>query len=375
MKLIDLTVPIGIGTPAWPTYEPLQMKYFKRLAPNGANGQILTHSNHVGTHLDGEIHFYTPGKDIAALTLDYLVGEGAIVDLSDCCGDYDVYTSAMVEERVEVREGDILIIHTGYHHHGWDQPTADEIAYMVKHPGPDREFAEWAKAKKIRWIGVDCGSADHPMNTIIRDWMPRQAREADRHFRAKYGKPLAEYFDDSKYQLMHLEMFNHGIIHAECLGGDIDLLLNQRCTIGCFPWRLVDGESCISRIVAMLDDSRHASLMAQEEDVHIDAVRRHRRGALPRASSQGLKRPCRDDRSAGSDRSPPRSWPGAAGEPSRPPAGEPRSCRSAADPYWRSYRTERRFIHGRSPCRSISRSSVKARGSGWERAFLPLARR
>ena len=40
--------------PCWPTYEPLQMKYFKRLAPNGANGQIFTHSNHVGTHLDGE---------------------------------------------------------------------------------------------------------------------------------------------------------------------------------------------------------------------------------------------------------------------------------------------------------------------------------
>jgi arylformamidase len=261
MKLIDLSIPIGIGTPAWPTYEPLQMKYFKRLAPNGANGQILTHSNHVGTHLDGEIHFHTPGKDIAQLSLDYLVGPGVIVDLSDCSGEYDVYTSKQVEQRVDVREGDILIIHTGFHHCGWDQPTADEIAYMVKHPGPDREFAEWAKRKKIRWIGVDCGSADHPMNTIIRDWMPRQARAADAHFQKKYGQRLAEYFDDSKYQLMHLEMFNHGIIHAECLGGDIDLLLNQRVEIGCFPWRLVDGESCISRIVAFVDNKRHAELM------------------------------------------------------------------------------------------------------------------
>jgi len=37
MKLIDLTIPLGIATPPWPTYEPLQLKYFKRLAPNGAN--------------------------------------------------------------------------------------------------------------------------------------------------------------------------------------------------------------------------------------------------------------------------------------------------------------------------------------------------
>ncbi len=264
LNMIDLTIPIGIGTPAWPTYEPLQMKYFKRLAPNGANGQILTHSNHVGTHLDGEIHFYTPGRDISELPLDFLVGDGVIVDLSDAVGDYDIYTSQMVEDRVEVKDDDILIINTGYHKYGWDQPTADEVAYMVKHPGPDREFAIWAKKKKVRWIGVDCGSADHPMNTIIRDWMPRQAKEADAHFKERYGKGLEEIFTDDKYQLMHLEMFNHQIIHAECLGGDIDLLLNKRCKIGAFPWRLVDGESCICRIVAFVDDDTYKEAMEKK---------------------------------------------------------------------------------------------------------------
>ena len=261
MKYIDLTIPLGIATPPWPTYEPLQVKYFKRLAPNGANGQVVTHSNHLGTHLDGEIHFFTAGKDIASLDLDFLVHEAAVVDLSDVCGDYDVYTSKMVEERVEVKEGDILIIHTGYHHFGWDMPYADEIRYMVKHPGPDREFAEWARKKKLRWLGVDCGSADHPMNTIVRDWMPRQAKEAEKVFMKKHGKGLAEFYDDTKYQLMHIEMFPHGIIHAECIGGQIDLLLNRRVTIGFFPWRFVDGESSIGRCVAILDDEDYEAVM------------------------------------------------------------------------------------------------------------------
>jgi arylformamidase len=102
------------------------------------------------------------------------------------------------------------------------------------------------------------------MNTIIRDWMPRQAKEADAHFRKKYGQPLAERFDDSKYQLMHIELFPYGIIHAECVGGDIDLLLNERCTIGCFPWRFVDGESSIARIVAFVEDDRYAELMTKK---------------------------------------------------------------------------------------------------------------
>lgn len=265
MKIIDLTIPLGIGTPPWPTYEPLQVKYFKRLAPNGANGQVLTHSNHLGTHLDGEIHFYTPGKDIAQLDFEFLSGPAAVVDLSDAVGDYDIYTSKMVEERVDVHEGDILIIHTGYHRYGWDQPAADEIRYMVKHPGPDREFAEWCVEKKLKWLAVDCGSADHPMNTIIRNWMPRQAKEAQAHFQEKYGKALEEVFTDDKYQLMHIELFPHGIIHAECVGGDIDLLLNERVEIGCFPWRFVDGEASIGRIVAFVDDDRYAALMEKKK--------------------------------------------------------------------------------------------------------------
>jgi arylformamidase len=261
MKLIDLTIPLGLATPAWPTYEPLQIKYFKRLAPNGANGQLLTHSNHLGTHLDGEIHFYTAGKDIAQLDMDYLVHEAAIVDLSDAVGDYQVYTSKMIEDRVEVKEGDILVINTGYHHFGWDHPTADEIRYMVKHPGPGQEFADWATKKKLRWIAVDCGSADHPMNTIIRTWMPRQAAEAEKVFQKLYKQSLAEFYDDTKYQLMHIDLFPKSIIHAECFGGQIDLLLNRRVKVGFFPWRFVDGESSIGRAVAFLEDKEYDDVM------------------------------------------------------------------------------------------------------------------
>ena len=87
---------------------------------------MLTHSNHLGTHLDGEIHFFTAGKDIAQLELnDFLVGPAAIVDLSNATGDYQIYTPQMIEKRVEVHEGDMLIIHTGYHHLGWDQLYAE----------------------------------------------------------------------------------------------------------------------------------------------------------------------------------------------------------------------------------------------------------
>ena len=85
---------------------------------------------------------------------------------------------------------------------------------MVHHPGPDREFSLWCKEKKSEWIGVDCGSADHPMlalvpqaqvNTIIRNWMSRQAAEADRVFQEMFGTSLKEQFSGDKYRLAHIE--------------------------------------------------------------------------------------------------------------------------------------------------------------------------
>ena len=194
-------------------------------------------------------------KEILAFELTKLVRPGVVVDLTDapCCEDFGIYTPEMIEERVEVREGDILIINTGYHKYGWDSPEADEQRYMVRHPGPSLSFVKWCQDKKIAWIGVDCGSADHPMNTKIRDWCPMDAAKCDKYMQEKYGKTLQEMYPwPEQYQAMHIQLFcqPYECIHAECLGGDIDQLSNKRCVIGCFPWRLVGGESCISRIVA-----------------------------------------------------------------------------------------------------------------------------
>jgi kynurenine formamidase len=105
---------------------------------------------------------------------------------------------------------------------------------------------------KFKWIGVDCGSADHPMNTIIRQWHPVHFKKAEEKLVKDFGKKWDEMFPlDYYYQIMHLKLFPQKLVHAECLGGDIDKLSNKRAWIGAFPWRAVEMESCICRIVAL----------------------------------------------------------------------------------------------------------------------------
>ena len=106
---------------------------------------------------------------------------------------------------------------------------------------------------KFKWIGVDCGSADHPMNTILKDWHPKLFKAAEDKLRKDYGKSWEEKFPyEEYYQVMHLKLFPKRIVHAENLGGEIAKVSNQRCWIGCFPLRGIELESSMCRIVAIL---------------------------------------------------------------------------------------------------------------------------
>ncbi len=255
MKVYDLTQPLSIHTPPWPSYVPLSVQYFKRIAGahmgQGANGQIITMSHHVGTHMDGEIHFYGHGRTIGQTPLPEWIGQGVVVDISDEAGDYDLYTPEMLMSKARIKKGDILIINTGYHRYAWYEPEADEVRYFVKHPGPGPDFHKWALEMDLKWIGVDCGSADHPMNTIIRQWHPGLFTEAENKLKKTHRKKWDELFPHEEYyQVMHLKLFPMGLVHAENLGGDIDKVKNQRLWIGCFPIKAMEFESSQCRIVA-----------------------------------------------------------------------------------------------------------------------------
>lgn len=258
LQVYDLTQRLSIHTPPWPSYMPLGIQYFKRIAGahmgQGANGQIITTSNHVGTHMDGEIHFHASGRSIGNVPMKEWIGQGVVVDISDEVGDYDLYSPEMLMKKAEIKKGDILIINTGYNRYAWDQKNSDEVRYFIKHPGPGPDFHKWVLNMKLKWIGVDCGSADHPMNTIIRQWHPARFVEAEQKLIKKYKvKSWDEMFPQEEYyQVMHIKMFPKKIVHAENLGGDINKLSNKRAWIGCFPLRGIELESAMCRIVAFL---------------------------------------------------------------------------------------------------------------------------
>ncbi len=179
MKLVDLSHTMSIHTPGWVGYAGNKMWYAQNLQSVSIVAQRIDTAMHVGTHIDGAMHA-TDGRfhgDMASYPLDFLVGPGAIVDISEHLDDWDVITPEMITSaKVKVEQGDILILHTGYHKYYQDQPQQDLVRYFCMHPGGKMELLEWMLDMRIKWFGVDAGSGDHPMNTTIR-YMRRDLRK------------------------------------------------------------------------------------------------------------------------------------------------------------------------------------------------------
>ena len=263
MKIYDLTHKMNIHTPGWVGYAGNKMFYAANLQTKTIVTQRIDIALHSGTHIDGAMHGTDGMGDMASYSLDFFMGPGAVVDISEHCDDWSVITPKMIEDApVDVKEGDILIINTGFHKYWEGQENQDLVKYFCMHPGGKIELLEWMLDKKIKWFGIDCGSGDHAMNTSIRNMRPDLAKK----FENQIGMSSEEFFGDFSYKHaksgrditdnifpFHTYAFDRGLTHAENIGGDIELASNRRGLIGAFPWRYEGLEACPCRVLLFED--------------------------------------------------------------------------------------------------------------------------
>ena len=103
-----------------------KMYYAQNLQTGGIVAQRIDTAMHVGTHIDGAMHASDVKGDMGSYALDFLVGPGVVVDISDKVDDWDIITPEMLEAApVEIHEGDILIIPTGFHRYYEGRPQQD----------------------------------------------------------------------------------------------------------------------------------------------------------------------------------------------------------------------------------------------------------
>src|SRR5687767_15738443 len=80
-KLLDVSVPLVAGMPAYPGNPDFELQPVKRIA-EGASSNVsrLVMGTRTGTHVDAPRHFLDDGAGVDALPLDLLLGRARVVE-------------------------------------------------------------------------------------------------------------------------------------------------------------------------------------------------------------------------------------------------------------------------------------------------------
>lgn len=248
VEFYELSHPWGLGQPCWPYFEDTRVERLHTMAKSRVLTQKITTTMHSGTHMDAPAHVVDGTPYMQDVPVRNFFGTGVVLDIPK--EKWGVVTPEDLDkaaEKAPVREGDIVIVNTGWHHRYGD--NKDYYAYS---PGFYKEAGQWFVAKKVRAIGTDTQALDHPLGTAIGPhgtgpllpWACEEYRELTGH----------QVIEDFPYwEPCHNEILSHGIVGIENVGGDLDLVTGKRCTFISTALRWVGGDGSMLRLVAMID--------------------------------------------------------------------------------------------------------------------------
>jgi kynurenine formamidase len=232
---VDLSHTFDRDTIYWPTEDGFKLVKGKAgFTEKGyyyaANRFIA--AEHGGTHIDAPIHFSANGQSVDAIPLERLVGEAAVIDVTEACGknpDYQVGIDDLRrwEETHQRQLVDVIVLlRTGYAKRwpnrkaylGTEARGVEGVAEL-HFPGLAPAAAKWlTQHRSIGAVGIDTASID-------------------------YGQ--------SKRFESHVTLFAHAIPAIENVG-DMSDLPTAGATIIALPMKIGGGSGSPVRIIAML---------------------------------------------------------------------------------------------------------------------------
>ncbi len=248
LEFYDLSHEWGHDAPLWPYFPDVKIERFHYHAKSGVLSQQITTFMHCTTHTDAPAHVIEGAPFIDEVPLASYFGTGVVVSIPK--EKWEVITPEDLEAASpQIREGDIVIINTGWHRY-W----GDSRKYFVESPGTYKEAGEWMKEKKIKGFGIDCQALDHPLATAIGPQPNGPLIDGVlEDYKAHTGREAADDFPE--WEPCHREILGNGIVGFENVGGQIDAVTGKRVTFAAFPWRWTKGDGCIVRLVAIVDPS------------------------------------------------------------------------------------------------------------------------
>lgn len=146
-KFIDLSVLISEDMTILPGDPKTKIEPASDFEKDGYRQNLVSICTHTGTHIDAPYHMLNNGKNLDQIPIDHFIGKGVYIKFDEAFDLTDI-------EEVDIREGDIVLFHTGMSN-VYNQPE-----YFDNYPNIDKELASFLIAKRIKMVGVDMCSVD-----------------------------------------------------------------------------------------------------------------------------------------------------------------------------------------------------------------------
>src|SRR4029077_21053259 len=140
-------------------------------------------------------------------------------------------------------------LYTGWDQYNWTHSGRDDVMYFDRHPGSKPEVCDWLVGLGIKWIGAVIASMAHSLLVKVRQFRPDLVRE----YESQTGRSIEDTLPLSDFEHVHYHMAKANIPMLENLGGELAEVAGTRQDVGAFPWRWVNGEGCVCRVVAFVD--------------------------------------------------------------------------------------------------------------------------
>ena len=164
-RIVDLTHTLSEKIPFWDGscgFEiDITLDYKDSTPPDLFRTQKIKMNAGIGTHIDAPAHCIEGGKTIERLSMDELVVDCVVIDVSASADENYVVSKEVVEnfERNNgiIKENTFIIIHTG-----WEKYWNESLKYVNNHnfPSVSKEAGELFVSRNIAGLGIDTLSVD-----------------------------------------------------------------------------------------------------------------------------------------------------------------------------------------------------------------------
>lgn len=154
MKVIDLTLPLFSGCPAFPGQPAVTVFPWHDLSLHGSRTHALFMVDHTGTHVDVPAHFLQEGRTVETLDLGKFIGEAIALDVSSFVPTGVLKLPEFQSLLERTIEDTIVLLHTGI------DTICGKAEYFQQQFSVSEEVANFLVEQKVKGVGIDAPSID-----------------------------------------------------------------------------------------------------------------------------------------------------------------------------------------------------------------------